>query len=294
MKKYTSLGALMIDFRSFKNMTQAELASKFDVDIRTVIRWEKNETLLKSDKEEEMVDITFIPYQVIRNLNAPVSIPTYYDFNVRKYSLSNISKELPDPNWIIDLHAETNRMRTIKYDSDIDEIIRYSKTQHHVITPISKEVILRASELLPEINQIIFDTSGFYSGHTVFLPISKRLYNKIRKRVLTENDITVSDLIDYKKQKTPVFYSYNMCSDCNENFFYLAACFINFLKKINKEYIYASYTSRNDSYHINTLMGVYVVWEDKKLQEEIKSLAPPRLYESNNVIFRKFLDKHLI
>jgi len=70
MKKYTSLGTLLIDFRAYKNMSQAELASKFDVDIRTIIRWEKNETLLKSDKEEDMVDITFIPYQVIRNLNA--------------------------------------------------------------------------------------------------------------------------------------------------------------------------------------------------------------------------------
>ncbi|PWK18240.1 helix-turn-helix transcriptional regulator [Xanthomarina spongicola] len=294
MKKYTSIGALLIDFRNFNNMSQAELAAKFDVDIRTIIRWEKNETLLKSDKEEEMVDITFIPYQVIRNLNAPVSIPTYYNFNVRKYSLSNISKELPDPNWIIDLHAETNRMRIIKYDSDINEIIRYSKTQHHVVKPISKEVILRATDLLPELNQIIFDTSGYYSGHIVFLPISKRFYNKIRKRTLTENDITVNDLIDYKKQKNPVFYSYNMSSDCNENFFYLAACVINFLKKINRDYIYASYASRNDSYHINALMGVYIVWEDKELQKEIKSLAPPRLYESNYVIFKKFLDKHLI
>jgi transcriptional regulator with XRE-family HTH domain len=291
MKKYTSIGALLIDFRNNKNMSQSELAAKFDVDIRTIIRWEKNETLLKSDKEEEMVDITFIPYQVIRNLNAPVSIPTYYDFNIRKYSLSNISKELPDPNWIIDIHAETNRMRTIKYDSDLEEIIRYSKMQHHVIEPISKEVILKATELLPELNQIIFDTSGFYSGHSVFLPISKRLYNKIRNRTLTENDITINDLINYKKHKNPVFYSYNMSSDCNENFFYIAACVINFLKKINRDYVYASYTSRIDSYHINALMGVFIVWEDKELQKEINSLAPPRLYESNHTIFKKFLEK---
>ncbi|WP_417889442.1 helix-turn-helix domain-containing protein [Xanthomarina gelatinilytica] len=269
MKKYTSIGALLIDFRHFANMSQAELAAKFDVDIRTIIRWEKNETLLKADKEEEMVDITFIPYQVIRNLNAPVAIPTYYDFDVRRYSLSNISKELPDPNWIIDLHAETNRMRKIKYDSDVEEIIRYSKLLPHVVKPISKEIILKATELLPELNQIIFDTSGFYSGHNVFLPLSKRLYNKIRNRAITENDITVNDLINYKKQKKPVFYSYNMSSDCNENFFYLSASILDFLKQINRPYVYASYTSRNDTYHINSLMGVTIVWEDKELQKKL-------------------------
>ncbi|PWI31316.1 hypothetical protein DI383_01190 [Flavobacteriaceae bacterium LYZ1037] len=294
MKKYSSIGALLIDFREFSKISQADLASKFDVDIRTIIRWEKNETLLKPDKEEEMVDITFIPYQVIRNLNAPVSIPTYYDFNVRRYSLSNISKELPDPNWIIDIHTETNRLRTIKYNSDLEEILRYSKLQQHVIKPISKEVILKATELLPEINQIIFDTSGYYSGHLVFLPISKRFYNKIRKRTITENDITVNDLIDYRKYKNPVFYSYNMSGDCNENFFYLAACLIHFLKKFKRDYTYASYTSRNDSYHINALLGVFIVWEDKVLQKEIHSLAPPRLYESNHAIFQNFLNKHLI
>jgi hypothetical protein len=38
-------------------------------------------------------------------------------------------------------------------------------------------------------------------------------------------------------------------------------------------------------------MGVYIVWEDKELQKEIKSLAPPRLYESNYVVFNKFLEE---
>ncbi|GGG54970.1 hypothetical protein [Bizionia arctica] len=294
MKKYTSLGALLIDFRNFNSMSQGELASKFDVDIRTIIRWEKNATLLKPDKEEAMVDITFIPYQVIRNLNAPVSIPTFYDFNVRRYSLSSISKELPDPNWILDLKETFDRARTIKYDSDLNDIIRGTLIQPHILKPISKELILKAVELLPELNKITFDTSGYYSGHCVFLPISKRLYNKIRNRTFTEEEITVDDLIDYKKQKTPVFYMYDLNSDCNENFLILASEVFNFLKNINSKYYYASYVSRSDSYDLNTILGVYIVWEDKELQKEIKSLAPPRLYESNDELFNKFLNKHLL
>ena len=65
MKKYSSIGELLIDYRTLNNISQIELASKFDLDVRTIQRWEKNITLLKADKEEEMVDITFIPYQVI-------------------------------------------------------------------------------------------------------------------------------------------------------------------------------------------------------------------------------------
>ncbi|TYA58262.1 helix-turn-helix domain-containing protein [Formosa maritima] len=288
MKKYTSIGALLIDFRKYTIMSQAELAAKFDVDIRTIIRWEKNETLLKPDKEEEMVDITFIPYQVIRNLNAPVSIPVFYDFNIRKYSLSSLSKDLPDPNWIKNIHSKTNRIRTIKYDSDLNDILRCTQLQPHIPKPISKELIIKASEILSELNLIIFDTSGYYSGHCVFFPLTKRFYNKIKKRQIKEEDITIEDLIDYKKSKSPVFYAYDINSDCNENFLYIAASILEFLKKFKRKYTYAAYTSRNDTYDINKALGLNIIWEDKELQKEIKSIAPPRLYEGN---FKYFLEK---
>ena len=142
MKKYSSIGELLIDYRTLNNISQIELASKFDLDIRTIQRWEKNITLLKADKEEEMVDITFIPYQVIRNLNAPVSIPTFYDFNTRKYSLSVIAQELPNPNWIKSkMNNTTERLRTISHNSDTENIIRCSLIQKHISKPIRKELI---------------------------------------------------------------------------------------------------------------------------------------------------------
>ena len=90
MKKYSSIGELLIDYRNRNKTSQIELASEIDVDIRTIQRWEKNITLLKPDKEEELGTITFIPQQLIRNLNTSNPIPTYYDFNLRKYSFSSI------------------------------------------------------------------------------------------------------------------------------------------------------------------------------------------------------------
>lgn len=289
MKKYLSIGELLVDYRNKNNTSQIELASKFDVDIRTIQRWEKNMTLLKPDKEEEMVDITFIPYQVIRNLNAPVSIPTFYDFELRKYSLSSIAIKLPDADWLKSRMAySTERLRTIAHDSDINDIIRCSLVQKHISKPIRKELILRAVELLPELNSILFDSSGYYAGHMVFFPVSQSCYGKIRDRTVKEEDLSELDFIDYKKEDNPVFYAYDICADCNESMFYIAGSILRFFSELkNKDYIYASYTSRDDTYELNEHLGIKIVWEDKIKQKELKSKAPPRLYEGN---FENFIN----
>ena len=290
MKKYSSIGELLIDYRNLNNTSQIELASKFDVDIRTIQRWEKNMTLLKPDKEEEMVDVTFIPYQVIRNLNAPVSIPTFYDFELRKYSLSTIANELPDADWIKSKMAyTTERLRTISHNSDIYDIIRCSLVQKHISKSIRKELILKAVALLPELNSILFDSSGYYAGHIVFFPISQSCYKKIRDRSIKEEDLSELDFIDYHKEDNPVFYAYDICSDCNENMFYIAGSVLRFFSELkNKNYVYANYASRDDTYELNEHLGVTIVWEDKIKQKELKSKAPPRLYEGN---FEKFFNE---
>ena len=289
MKKYTSLGELLLDYRKQNNLSQSDLAIQLDVDVRTVLRWEKNETLLKSDKEEELVDITFIPYQVIRNLNAPVSIPTYYDLDLRRYSLSLISNDLPEADWVKDKRTiKSDRLRTIKYDADIDSIIRCSLFQKEIFKPIQKDIIKKAVQLLPELNIVIYDSSGYYSGHSIFLPITFDLYQKIRNRTMKEEDITINDLIDYKNVENPVFYAYDIQTDCNENLFYIGGEILSFFETLDFQYTYASYTSRNDTYRINEQIGASIVWEDKALQHIINSSAPPRLYEGS---FKRFFEK---
>jgi len=286
MKKYTSLGDLLIDFRKINNLSQLDLSAQFEVDIRTIIRWEKNETLLKPDKEEEMVDITFIPYQVIRNLNAPVSIPVFYDFDIRKYSLNKISNEFPDANWVKSkMNTLSDRLRTISHDMEIKDIIRSSLIHKHISKPIRKELIMKATGILPELNLILFDSSGYYSGHSVFLPLKRSVYNRIKDRSLQEEDLTVQDFIGNKNEINPVYYAYDVNADCNDNAFLIVGAIMKYFKELSCDYTYASYTSRHDTYNVNDQLGTTLVWEDKTKQGELKSKAPPRLYEAN---FNKF------
>jgi len=283
MKKYLTLGELLTDYRRLNNVSQADFAAELNVDIRTVMRWEKDITLIKSEKEEELVEKTFIPYQVIRNLNATVTIPTFYDFTLRKYSLSELSKELPDADWFIaQMGKHTNRIRPIEFESDYDNILRHAHFLYNTPVKIEKQMIKESAKLLPELNLIIFDDAGYYSGHSVFFPLSYSAFQKLKNREMVEGGLTVKDLVDYKTVEKPVFHNYEMAADCNENMFYIIGAALRFFKKQSStDYIYSALAVRPDSEEINKKLGFQMIWEDKAEQELLSLQCPPRFYEGN-------------
>lgn len=289
MKRYTSIGDLLKDYRKREKLSQSDFASMFDVDIRSIIRWEKNETLLNNEKEQEISSVTFIPYQVIRNLNTASPIPIFYDFDLRKYSLSTLSTELPDADWIRSrIDVSTKRIRPISTEKDIENIIRFEKLQRDPQKSMSAELMMEAAKQLPELNLIILDQSGHYSGHCVYFSIDVNTYSKIRNRTLKENQLKPEHLVNYKNQETPVFYCHSITADCNENFFYIIGAVLKFYRDTPlKDYIYALLTSRYDSHHMSEQLGVKQVWEDDLAREKNHMLSAPRLVEGN---FKAFLN----
>ena len=166
------------------------------MDIRTVQRWERNETLVKPEKEKEIVDVTLFPYQLIRNLNGAVPIPTYYDFRINKYALTELNNKLPQASWFREqLENSTDRIRQFNFEKDFDYILKYMESQKAIPNNI-KQVIRESTKILPEMNLIITDESGFYSGHSLIFPISIQLYENLRAKKMTENDITVTDVVN--------------------------------------------------------------------------------------------------
>lgn len=288
MKKFQTLGELIKAYRHYHSASQSDLASRLDVDIRSVIRWEKNETLLNNEKEEVLADVTFIPYQVIRNLNSPKQIPTFYDFDLRKYSLSSLSSELPDAEWIKSkIDIQTDRVRSIDNQSDLKPILRHTKLQKNPLKSLSKSLLWEASQALPELNLIMFDQSGYYSGHCIYFPLDYDVYAKIRNRKINEYDLSPKNLINYKTVSKPVFYCHSITADCNENFFYIIGAVLKFYRDTPLEdYLYALLTSRYDSHAMSNQLGVKTIWEDHKIQEAHGLLDTPRLVEGT---FQKFL-----
>ncbi|MCK5814625.1 MAG: hypothetical protein KAH07_01650, partial [Flavobacteriaceae bacterium] len=269
MKKYNSLGKLLVDYRSFNDISQPKFAFNVNVDIRTVQRWERNISLIKPEKEEEVVLKTLLPYQLVHNLNATVPIPTYYDFRIRKYSLNEFSQELPNTTWFkTKIDIETKRERLIDYDYDIKYIVRFLDSQHNDDHFVNKELIKEAIRLLPELNFVITDDSGYYAGHCIIFPIKESTYLKLRNKTLKKNEIRKSDLVNSNEGERAIFFNYDITADCNDNVFYIIATFLRFFRDYKEAYLFCSYTERIDTLKLTNEFGLKMVWKDTERQKE--------------------------
>lgn len=282
MKRYTSLGELIKDYRRVYDISQADLAIKVGADIRTIQRWEKDVTNIKLEKELDFVRATLLPFQLVRNLNALETIATYYDFKIRKYSLSRLTNDFPDAyslkNKFVDL---TDRIRTISVEEDLDYIMQYLNLpegkRRKAYNMISKVI-----KLLPELNLIINDQYGNYSGHSIYLPISLADFDKIKNKEIEITDLDVSDLVDPKTQETPVFFNYDSTADCNDNIYYLANRGFRFFKDLeNQDYIYCAYNNRYDNTEFQKHTGLEVVWTNPVVEGSPIWEAPKKFIVGN-------------
>ncbi len=288
MKRYNSIGELLIDYREINNLSQSEFAEKINVDTRTVQRWERGETLIKNDKEEEIVIETYLPYQLIRNLNSQIAIPTFYDFRIRKYSTTELSNDFPDAKWFKkEFYISNKNVRTIDYDYDIKHLKKFLEFQQNI--PRNTLLAIRkAIEILPEINLIVTDDSGYYAGQSIIFPIDEATFKKLKNKEITEEEITANDIVNYKTQKTAIFYNFDIAADNNYNTYYLInhiLKFFNTLKETN--YIYCSISTRYDSFEVNEQFGLNIVWKDEPKLNKMNLEIHPRFYEGT---FKTFLD----
>lgn len=287
MKKYNSIGELFVDCRIFKNISQSDFASKIDVDIRTIQRWERNETLVKQEKEEAIINLTLFPYQLIRNLNALKPIPTYYDFRINKYALTKNNSKLPEASWFKgQLEIKTNRIRLFNFEKDFDAILRYLRFHKEVPKNII-QVIRESINILPEMNLFITDESGFYSGHTLFFPINEQAFENLKTKKIKESELTLKDLANYKSQDRIILYGFDLSADCNDNIFYIFNQLLRFFRDLpNQNYLFCATALRYDTVKLVDDMGLEVIWEEEKEVNKLGLEVGRRFHVGD---FKKFL-----
>ncbi len=288
MKKYSSLGELLVDYRNQHKISQSEFAAALDVDIRSVQRWERNITLVNPVKEKQLVDITFLPPQLIRNLNAINPIPVYFDFEIRKYSFSELTNELPDIRWIREkTDVIDDGLRITEFPDDMDTIERYINGRYSYKHRIKRQVIEQSTKLLPQLNQTLRDHSGYYVGHMVVIPLKYDSYIKIKSKTITNSELRINDLQDHRTSDLPVFYAYSITADSNDKVFSIITALLRFFRSaMDTKYLFASFTHRYDSELSNLETGLMKIWNDEsKINNKSYEI---KLYEGN---FNNFLKK---
>jgi transcriptional regulator with XRE-family HTH domain len=290
MKNYVSLGELLIDYRKMNRLSQTDLAVQSNVDIRTVIRWEKDETLVKPDKEEELAVATFIPYQVVRNLNSNKPIPTYFDFRIRKYAMTELSAGLPGVRAFAEtVDAASKGVRPVMDDPETNMglIMKYHRYLYKTEKPVNRELIRLACKMLPDINLIQFDNTGHYAGHSIVFPLRYSIYEKLHAGKMTEGELKVEDLVNFRTEEVPVFYAYSIYADSNDNFHYIFNAVLRFLRSY-KNYIFSGLVVRPDAISIMLELGLKKVWEDESYYSEFGKDFKPVFMEGQIRTFPKF------
>ena len=263
MKKYKSIGQLIKDYRRFHAISQSDLAIKLSVDVRTVQRWENERTLLKDDKVSVLVETTLLPIQLITNLNINKAIPTYYSFELHRYTLSKLTIDLPDASWYKKtLKEHTDRIRAIDLELDFEFLasvfkipIEYQKN----IKSAFKEALLH----IPEINVIIKNELGFYSGALVLLPITEEAYTLLRDRKINRYELRAEHICDPEFQDKKFFFEFELTADNNDDGQYLIVAGLRFFDELkDQDYLYCSFDFRKDSSHLAEQTGLEIIWQD--------------------------------
>ncbi len=130
--------------------------------------------------------------------------------------------------------------------------------------PLRSGLIKEAARILPELNLVLHDPSGFYTGHINVLPLRFSSYRKIKNREMEEGSLNLSDLTGDLAASPLVFYFYSLYADSLANSYYLMNRLLSyFIEKKFKDYVFAGITYRKNKIEILREMGLKVIWQDK-------------------------------
>jgi hypothetical protein len=242
-----------------------DLASKLDVDVKTIGRWEKGLSLIKPDKEDDVMEALFLPHQVIHNLNSEHAISIFYDFDTRTYSFSLLGTRLVDSGMFhANFPVENELIHHLSDKADIEFVhgIQALRTNKKAI---SEAVLKEAAKRLPDLNLVLFDQAGFYAGHIVFLPVKIDSYEKLKNKEKLEHELSLEDLTDFDEDEKKVFYFYSLYADSIANSYYLMTKALQFFKRSRfKNYIIAGSAYHEEGIKMHKEMGLKVLWEEKQ------------------------------
>ena len=281
---YPNIKDLLTDYQKTFGISQPLGEETFNVSGRTTESREDSENRIDIKNEHVIAEKLKIPFAVIHCLNA--DIPVSYNIKTRRYFLPRYSKDFFNKE-LEKLPGQLNiaeRINTIKNEKETDNILEYDHNIYATNNPVKKSVILKAIEVLPELNLYAKDSFGFYAGHLVVFPIKKETYNLLRAGTITEGDLTESDLESHSENKFTSLYINSVYCSCPEITIMLFRKAIQNLKSIKDshfapEAIISGYVVTKDGAELATKSGFRKVFENQEEHEDFKTEYIPMFFE---------------
>jgi len=187
MKRYVNVGQLLLDIRTCQKKTQLAMAEWLEVNERTYRRWEKDKNQIADHHVNRIAEITSIPFEVLVRLNH--GYPTLYNINTRRYSLCPFDKDY--------INKKILRLELFNTEEvgDITSLIHHPPFKRDKLidfpiypyrTRLNGDYLYYAAQLLPDLNIIITDPKGYYSGHIVTLPLAITTYELLKSGEISE------------------------------------------------------------------------------------------------------------
>ncbi len=280
IKLYESLGSLIRNYRQCYKLSQEKFSEFIGISIRELRNWETGRCRARMENLHDLSELTGIPMQVCVALTADQ--PIWYSLQTRHFSYSFIEAQ--------SLHHElfryperpgsdpTIKCESISTDKQINMVLSCHSDIYGTVKPLQKDVIKKASAILPDLNQIVFDSWGHYVGHTIWLPLNKDTYYQLKKqKSLDTYFITdrISNIISSKEGWMLLFSLYVASLNVMHYKLVNDARFLAEMDK-NGKYMVAIYSAMTEADELTKNMGLNIAG----IYKQEKSQRYNKLYES--------------
>ncbi|MBU1053916.1 MAG: helix-turn-helix domain-containing protein [Proteobacteria bacterium] len=211
-KLYTSLGALLKEYRKWRGLSQEAFAESIQISVRELQNWEANRQSARIDNLHDISEITGIPMAPLLALNAEQ--PIWYSLQKRMFMYYSIeqshyaSLDLFKHSKISEYYSMLKKVIITK-DKHIDMFLSCHQDLYGPKILLQRDVIKKAASILPEMNYIILDVWNHYMGHKICLPIKIDTYRNLIKKKTIEDYVTTETINDIIAQNEGVFFCYS-------------------------------------------------------------------------------------
>ncbi|MBU4035593.1 MAG: hypothetical protein KKA35_04095, partial [Proteobacteria bacterium] len=235
----------------------------------------------------DLSEFTGIPMQALISLNADQ--PVWYSLDKRLFKYSLIEEDQFSSRELFRYNGKSADDFLIKYipittDRQIDMILSCHRDIYGTDRPLPRDVIKKATLLLPSLNNIAFDCWSHYVGHQVCLPIKTDIYNYIIKSKSIDNYLTSKNINDIISMDEGVLFYYSVYSASVSVARRLVSDSTQNLSEIKQKerFLLATHTATKEAIKIQNNMGMRFVRDYTYKYDE-----------SSSVIYEQNLDIHM-